>query len=657
MDVIEILKFSTYSFNLYANGMVSNSLTFQLTLPACLSANSGTCETTGSGTCTVVSPTVKNITGILSSMANSGDLIQFNYTFITNPSRTYLFADVHIEVSFIAAGGITFYYGSFPISHSTSNKYEAHRFTGATIDPSSQGTATNCTYTINFVNSGYSIPQESKIKIEVPATITELSNSPGLNTDDLINISTGASLSYATYPYIVIENPFSSDLPAYSNVRFAINLLNPYKTGVTDTFKIFVSVTEEGVEYSSFACLESLNITIDTISSFLSPSLTISDLTTDQDAYYLFELTLRAGGINTSHNFELSQSSSNQVDCNHNMFESKSTSLIINNRYVDANNVHREYFSLSSTIEGDTTISFNIECRNPYTTSPPNDIKVRAKEFNDEFVFYQSNVSIPSMTNLNTFQSCVVNLGNLYPRALNTFKFDVATISSQPTQAVNQLVINLGILEVATACAITASTGFTGTLSCVTTNDNKTVIVEGFTELSNVFNITLGNIRNPSVSTDTINMELYTRYSDANQYNAKKQILAPKSVPCNFPCKTCNANPEECISCFPSGDEVFTVDGESYFRYYSVGNQCLTECTSNMYPTTPPDGCHDCSANCLECSLASTTCTKCYTDTYLHETQCISTDCPDGYLNNDATWNCDRNIIYIYIYIASFIYI
>ncbi|KAL4481357.1 hypothetical protein ABPG72_010510 [Tetrahymena utriculariae] len=75
--------------------------------------------------------------------------------------------------------------------------------------------------------------------------------------------------------------------------------------------------------------------------------------------------------------------------------------------------------------------------------------------------------------------------------------------------------------------------------------------------------------------------------------------------------------------------------------------QCTSQCPIGYYTTTISDRingdlnyCKQCDPSCQNCSGTPTQCTSCNPGTFLYANTCI-TICPNGFLSNQKTWNCD----------------
>ena len=95
-------------------------------------------------------------------------------------------------------------------------------------------------------------------------------------------------------------------------------------------------------------------------------------------------------------------------------------------------------------------------------------------------------------------------------------------------------------------------------------------------------------------------------YEDTNQ-----------CLPCVSPCLTCTSA-TQCSSCLPSPNPAF------YFQ--SATNSCVEKCESNQL-ASPSSLCVDCEFPCKSCAAQPETCLACESGLYLYGKDCVAS-CP-----------------------------
>ncbi|KAL4496784.1 hypothetical protein ABPG73_011750, partial [Tetrahymena malaccensis] len=95
----------------------------------------------------------------------------------------------------------------------------------------------------------------------------------------------------------------------------------------------------------------------------------------------------------------------------------------------------------------------------------------------------------------------------------------------------------------------------------------------------------------------------------------------------NQSCNTCNTSDStKCLSCLSNT--------------YLYNSQCLSTCPNQYYKNTTTLTCDQCIANCQQCTN-NTSCSLCQPNYYLQPGQnsCLAT-CPSGYMLNTSNWSC-----------------
>ena len=553
-----------------------------------------------------------------------------------NPILPSLFSDISIDVSTKTADYVTIHHQTL-IPLSNAGYYSPHGLSNINIEGSSLSTVTSTSYKVNFTNANYIIPSGATILLIFPSQFLFFSATPTLSNLLIINAAATPAFSY---PNLTITNGFPVDVPADNVIQFEVqDILNPYMIGATNTFQIFIYINNNQ-NLISFEESSGLTVTMTTIADFTSFSISPASLKTNELVNYTFQVGIGDGGLNNSHTIKFEVAGSVQ-ECDRNTITEVSGLISIGTTYYQAPQTYG--FDVTSNIAAQTTISFQIECVNPYTTASSVPFNISAFDATNEF--YEKNANIADMNLLSDFASLTITKADNFPRSVNVFTFLVtSSMSASNVTSIDRILITISTgLEVASSCTPTDITGLDGTLACAASG--QIIYITGITKLYKNFGFKLANIRNPELSTTPININILTKKAPAS--NGENSTTSNEYIPCNFPCKTCSATPTECLSCYPDAHEVFTASGVSLYRYYSVGNECLASCTAaNHIYADSITTCADCDAICDQCNNLFNNCTKCFPNTFLHNNQCI-TPCPSGFEKNVTDWTCFGNYIYI----------
>ena len=555
---------------------------------------------------------------------------------VRNPILPSLYSDVDILVTALDPD-LTMILHESNISLSNSGYFKSHTLTNVNLQSSSANTVTKSSYTFKFKNANYKIYSGSKILIIFPIELQFLTTTPTVS--NILILSNSLSATYS-HPNMTISDAFPSNININNNLQFTISdILNPYKTGLTSTFKIIIHKNNNS-NLRSFELLSGLTANIPNIAQFPVIIVNSGSLRTNDVANYTYEVKIGDGSLNSSHIIKF-QIPGELQGCDKNTILEISGLLPIINIYTSADNF---WFEVPGDVTAMTTIKFQIECVNPYTTEPMSTFNIWGMEGSN--IFYTKTVNIAADMNImHPFQSITFTKTNNSPRYINTFTFSLqSSMSLSFITTINQIQITIsGGLEVL-GCNIINLSGVTGTLIC--TLSGQIITISGVTQLDNIFEFKLSNIRNPSLAATPIWFNILTKHSAG--YFGENSTTINDFVGCDFPCKTCGA-PTQCLSCYPNMHEVFTVGGTSYHMLYLSGKQCLSNCgtVAHIYVDSV-SSCGDCHAICNECDTISSNCTKCYPNTFLYDNQCVD-PCPTGYEKNITDWTCFR--IYIYIYI------
>ena len=640
----EIEKNSTYKFSLSPSYSLPQTAAIEISLPNELVIDSSTC-TSSSGSCEVIntSPGTKiRIRSLLNAdYTDLSSAIIFEVNYILNPSIPYLFGDVILEVKTKRADLAIIYHES-NITLTNAGRYTPHQLKETEIIVESEMAVTKTSYKFYFVNQLYTVPIASKILVQFPSTLQVLEGSPTLYDTRKIHTNyvafmTGNNLTISNWRTTILN-------PNNNRIKFKVkNVLNPYALGPTDPFRIFIYVNDDPL-YKIFEMVETRTISINLNASFTSFSVTPSTGRTSDQTHYTFLVGVGDRDMKLGHIIKFQSPPEVQICDIFTLDDSLDPNVEIGAKsFISPNNYS---FVLAGDVARLTSFTFRIECRNPYTTRPPNnEFKIWGILSSPYNEFYSKSSIIPTMTAASSFRSLSVSLSEVNPQRLNTFTFTVETTSPFDTTLIDTLLITIPDGMQIKECQIVKGSGLFGFLSCAVSEQEITI--SGIIKLENNFIFELHQIRNPSESTEPMSFGLESIHSDGYIGEVSESVI--QYIECNFPCFTCSSasDPDLCTSCFPYRDEVFDYTGISLHMHYVDHSQCLTRCITHTYNDTLAS-CRDCNPLCNECQDTATYCTKCYPNVnlFLHENSCIF-PCPYGYGPDENLWICASKFIFI----------
>ena len=575
------------------------------------------------------------IDNLLSSeYTDLNNYITFTVENITNPHHTSQFSNTIIEVLTKSSDLlITYQEGNITLLDTVWTRYKAHPLGNPSVSVIIPvQTATITSYKFTFINTDYPIPMNSRIHLKLPITMSFVSTSTILR--ELNNLDSIARVEITSDELFILDGFPGSDLSSDNVVEFALDILNPYKTGETSSFEIDIChSTNERSQY--FVLDTDLTANIADIAPFQSLTIVPALLRTNAVTTYTFTFRLGDGGLTADHAIRFTIPSKLQ-NCD---LGTLSSSMA----FGTTSNTGLNYlFHVDSDYAGDSVQYFDIYCRNPYTTRPMEDFVVCTRY--QSFRFYISNATVPAMTEISPYASFVIYTENNFPRKINRFEFEIYSTPPISTHIIDEIEITVAPgLEILNCMPIDIS-GIIGSLACTT--NLQVITITGITQIESLIQFNYTSIRNPSLSTNINYFILQIQHS--NGYIGKRISYSLPNIECNFPCRECTTSsvPDYCTDCYSNNNEAF-FGGNNLYLYYDVMHVCLEICPSSTLTTS--DSCLDCTLPCKECHTQVTNCTQCYADKYLLNHNCID-PCPSGYAENDATRECDRNYIYIYIY-------
>ena len=644
----ELATKSTYLFSLRPTSALPSDAVFRVEIPPELNLYGifpGICDS-DKGTCSIVGIGIAELRGILSDpYVDLSTYITFTLG-LGNPELPIKIFDLSANVQSKSSDLLTIYHQSVIAlsSNTNSNNYHRHDLAEVSIIGESAKTVTNTTYTFKFENKDYFIPAGAKICVRLPDTMELLSLTPTItNSKNILSIPIVSTDGI----YLWINGGFETDLSANKMIEFTLShILNPYKTGPTDPFLIYIIFGPD--EYYRLFGHNSTFVDIATISEFPLLSITPSTLKTNDPVNYRFILETGDGRINSSHRISFSTT---EQTCDLNTLTS--TGFSFSNKYI----IEEIYYTIeiSSIINEHSTIQFDIICRNPPTTRPTNGFTLSAwySPSTDEYdIFYAKKEYISDMNILGNFVSVTLSLDNYVAYTENNIIIDVE--SAIACDQLDQIVLTFPDQIIIPIPGYTITTlNLTGLL--IYDVVGQTIIISGITQVNNIYRIKLGLIRNPPESRYPINVNIVTQHRDG--YFGENWTTPSYYTSCNYPCKTCPpAEPTSCSSCNTFGDEVFTYTGVNSYLLYIDMSKCVDVCPIHTYNNTDIS-CRNCHPFCHSCVDLSSKCTKCYPNVnrFLDKetSQCINPPCPAYFGPDESVWECVRNIyIYIYIYVA-----
>ena len=638
---------TTYYFTLQPTSALSTDTVFIITLPPELTLSTPCVSTRG--TCTSDGLGVVKLSGVLSApYTDLTTSITFAISTFTNPSFPYLFSTLPINVKTVDQATQLDTYHQSDIYFSNTGRYSPYQLTDANISISSYYTYTQATYDIRFT-TGHNIPAGAVIAVFLPDSIKFLTDEIFMNKLNLDELATYSRVD-DTFHYIQIEEGFEDDLPKDTLVHFEFGyFLNPLKIGATSSFRIAIYLInssaniEDEVNRYMYYFYTDINLEIDIthIKEFPLFTVTPLSLTTNQLTTYRVNFISGDGDIIPSHELIFKT------------FQYCDTDTFITSEFTISSitRAERNYtINLSSKIGAKTLGNFEIRCRNPETERPSQPFSLWLKGAYGEYCYSQTN--IPDMSRYSEYQVLTFTLHKLSPRELGTITFNIqsTTIYTQ----INTIRIEIPLTMEIVHESITSINGISPELdSIISLEINQPYIyIQNIRQLEIAYSFILCCLRNPSLSTDPIYFEFLSyEETPSIQYKGQEQITSTQYILCNFPCKACaEANPDDCISCFPKDNEVFTVDGISLHMYHN--GKCLSSCPTHTYNNTITT-CEDCDPTCKECEDRSSKCTECDpsgTNIFLYNEECW-TSCPTRTYNNTATscdscappcWECDE---------------
>ena len=643
-DNLEIEETGTYYINLHPRVAIPADCVVEILFPPQLPVSDPCLSSLGA--CDCLTSSEARITGILSSPHTDTDLFIGFSMQIANPSLAYDYSEIEIDVT-IRSGDLLTIYQKGILDISNTNHYDPHELEDMTIVGSEQ-TATNATFRFTFTNAGYAIPADSIITIELPSgmqrlsSVTPISNTQNLTTNSLITFAGSDIIT------IYIDHGFDVSLAPGQIIQFDLsNILTPYQLGTTSTFRITIKSPSIFTNTNKlfYTSITPLTIDINTITPF--PIFLISSQTRrtgDLSCNYNFELELGDGKLLTSHSIIIDIPDAVQ-GCDCSTLASSSSELVIANGGNPTTSTCS--FDIGSNIDPHTTIQFYMFCTNPYTTRPILPFHIHALGGGSKF--YTKEAILLPMDEISTFIAFTVAPKYLSPLSANEYTIFIEThhIGDIPSTLFNQLIITVPITMPIDSCAILdidhAPTEFT----CIISGQDLTI--SGWGLSSSSFSFILCGLRNPPSSTDPIEFTCLTQHaeSDSPTYYGENQTSASIYTLCNFPCKTClNGQPNECLSCEPSGSSSFAYfpPMDNLYLLRVDGNQCLDSCPSHTFISDIR--CLTCHSSCLECDTVLDNCTQCYphTNHFLYQNECITPPCPEGFSANELDWECTSNI-------------
>ena len=639
----EIETKTAYAFTLIPSSGLPQTTIFEISFPPELNIV-GDCISS-IGNCIIVSTFPRTIIRLGNVLVREyidiSSSIAFTVYNIGHPSFPHLFLDMVFELKTKRADlAIIFHESNVTVTNT--GRYTPHILAQVNITADSYTAVTKTNYKFSFVNSDNPIPIDSKIAIEIPQTIYILDATPTLT--DRISIED----DYLTTVFgntLIISNWRNNILTSNTIITFTVeNLINPYILGPSEGFKLYIYVNDNPL-YKIFELVENKIITINSNAIFNYFTVTPTTLVTSDVTGYIFEVGIGDRGLESGQIIKFRRAEEVQ-QCNISTLESPDGSVNIG--LTSDITPYNYSFVLNANVPRLSSITFRLDCMNPYTTTP----------INGEFTiwgiiqspynhFYSKQSTIPDMNIANSFSEVVVSLGERSPRRINIFTYTVRTTSTLNTVEIDTIHIIVSVGLEINICLIEALYGISGFLLCTYTG--QAISISGITGLAPVFSFRLEGIRNPELSTTPISFGVKTFHSD--EYLGENTITTVQFIDCNFPCLTCAPSfPDKCNSCYLVGDEVFQFMDDSNM-YFVDRLQCVHICPSHSYNDTLIT-CRQCDPLCSECFGGShNQCTKCYPNRnlFLYQNSCIN-PCPFGYGGSYEIWECVGINIYIYIY-------
>ena len=646
LDKTRVQTSAIYAFLLKPQIDLKAEAILEITHPPQIGGNLSCTSTLGDCSVSGSVLTLRNFLTADYVISTSADIYFQIHNMYLNPMCSLTLA----ELSFLLEtkiGGIIYHSGNISISGPAGEiRYNPHTLGSPIISHNSSSTASYTTVTFNITNPNFSIHQNSQMFVTLPDQMSFGGNLPTFNP--LENLDAGSMTN--TPPYLTITNIFHSQLPANSVIRFSVdNIINPYKLGDADSFKIHIAPPGEILTTGKspedlclqFSRNDDLVIHIDFISQFPSFSVIPDNFLTSNKSIYEVRVIVGDDQMNISDIIQFKVPST-VIDCIFSVPMPNGNSNLTTKLYT---------FSLDSIAAASSEYKFSVECYNPETTRPTNDfgIWVSHKFGENWFIYYKSSGSPLTMITPNTFQNLGVSMADDRPLVNNTFTFTLTRTANYPSIDINRILIDVPTTMNFTSSRLVGISGFTVGAPTFTKLSSYQLQIDGIIELARLIVFEIIDMQNPPLSTDEIQFNITTCFS--NIYLAESAGTNILQTSCNFPCQLCVVGfPENCTLCFPRSSPLFKGVVEKEYIYFNY--ECLPTCPSHYFENSTT--CIPCNAPCNECHTNSFNCTVCYPDKYLLNNRCID-PCPPYYYQNAVDWVCDRNIICIYIYIYKLI--
>ena len=558
------------------------------------------------------------------------------YNLFINPELTYLLSDISLNVK-TKINDTVYHSGDFYIESTADSRYTPHTLGGGShrLRSSHSRTVTLTTLTFNVTNTDFYIPTGHKIIITFPS---QLAFSSGLIPvfKPLENLSMFAFTS-AAYPFFTITGAFADGpLPPNSVISFSLNnILTGRILEISDSFILDIGNTSD---LKQFTLTEGLTVEITRIALFPAFSVRSGSgnyVTSDTETYE-FIASLGAGQLNPTDQivFSIPPSITNCDISTLTALQGLGTTItgtsISSNKYS---------FEVPSYVAEKSIFKFGIDCQNPETTRQTENFNISALTSTSS-IFCESSGSPLTMNEAGTFTSFSFTRFNEWLNFPTKFIFMITRTSSNVSTDIDQIKITIASDLAYISCpSISKITGITGNfgMSC----SGGVITISSIVELSTTFSFQLNKIKTPSASDLPIYFDAETGNSDG--YIGETGQASYQYAQCTFPCKECTTGiSANCTTCYDKNNAVFDGEASMHIMYINLSSvTCLDVCPSHTYTLDSfPDTCYECHTICELCSLIDTNCTKCYPDTFLHLSTCISPGCPDGYSDNKDEWTC-----------------
>ena len=570
---------------------------------------------------------------------------------IINPSGVYAYEEIKFRVSVMEENWIVFGREGMSLeSRDGSRSYSAHSFRGGEVMGENGSTVAETEYTFSFINKDYPIFSNCSLRISLPPnmtftatpTFTGLEISPDANISNLTTDEEGNPVA------VSINRAFLSQPPNTSITFLLGNILNTYHISYDNIFGVSIHLHSE-IPY--FQDVGEFRVDVGSISPFQHFQLIPTSTMTSAVAVYDVEFTLGHGNLSPRSLITLRVPDDIQY-CDVNSFELREAcSLNIGDGedikdIMDTALEELEYgFKHPSecTTYNMSTVKFSLRCRNPVSTKRTENFILRAYNiFETATLFYESEGNPITMTTLSPLANIQCTMANNWINKPNNFYFIIQRTSSIISSQIN--IIKLTLSPSLTIQSCPSVTSINGTIPYVFCPLELQVNIVLISYPKNI-EFTLISVINPLDPDQPINFGIWVGDNSRN-YGSEEGITQDMFATCIYPCATCSNNRSNCSSCYSENNTVFG-GGANFHRLYmrisiygrSTG-QCLENCPHQTFYNNISKECVDCNSiqPCHSCTSPSNY-TKCYPQTYLHLSQCLS-NCPNGYSENKSNWTC-----------------